>query len=81
MKPYSEHISKLHEAENAIKKIAVGKTYVSKKGNKLTINEIFIDAQSMNPDVMVVYSFETENGQKAIEENRFTVVVDMLRNS
>jgi hypothetical protein len=81
MKLYSQNIGKLYEAAAGFDKISVGETYTSKKGNKYSIKEIFIDAKSQKPDVTVVYDFETEEGQKGSEENSFTVFVDMLRNS
>lgn len=81
MKSYSKHIGKLYEAEAGFEKIVSGETYVSKTGNKYKINEIYINAKASKPDVIVDYDFETSDGQKGTEQNPFTVVVDMLRNS
>jgi len=80
LKKYSS-IEKLNEAEAGFTTIKVGDTYTSKKGMKMTIKEIFINAESLAPDAYVSYSFETQDGQTGEETNRFTVVVDMLRNS
>jgi len=81
MKKYTSTIARLYESEAGFIKIESGETYLSKRGTKLRISNIFIDASSQIPDVYVEYSFETEDGQKGEEKNRFTVVVDMLRNS
>lgn len=81
MKKYTSNFNKLFEAEAGFEKIERTKTYISKKGTKLKINDIYIDANSLVPDVYVDYDFETQEGQKGTEKNRFTVVVDMLRNS
>lgn len=79
MKSYSKHIGKLYET-TGFEKIESGKTYSTAKGGKVTINDIFIDATQETPDVHVVYEFETQDGQKGTETNRFGIVVDMLRN-
>jgi len=81
MKKYTTEIGKLYESEAGFDKIEAGKTYTSKKGSTLTIKEIYIDANSLVPDVYAVYDFKTEEGQEGSETNRFTVLVDMLRNS
>lgn len=81
MKKYTSEIGKLYESEAGFTKIEIGNTYTSKKGTKLTIKNIYIAATSLVPDVYVDYDFETQDGQKGEENNRFSVVVDMLRNS
>jgi hypothetical protein len=80
MKNYTAHVGKLYE-EEGFGLIETGKTYVSKKGSKIAIQDIFIDANALVPDVYVKYTFESPEGQKGEEKNRFTVVVDMIRNS
>jgi len=79
MKTYSKNISKLYESVG-FEKIEKGKTYTTAKGGKVSINDIFIDATLTVPDAYVSYSFETQEGQKGNETNRFSVVVDILRN-
>jgi hypothetical protein len=81
MKTYTQNIGKLYEAEAGFEKIENGRTYISKKGTKLKIKSIYINASSLVPDVYVDYDYETADGQKGEEKNRFSVVVDMLRNS
>lgn len=81
MKSYTTGIGKLYESEAGFDKLEIGNTYTSKKGTKITIKNVIIDAYSLVPDVMVYYEYESEEGQKGEEHNRFTVVVDMLRNS
>jgi hypothetical protein len=81
MKTYTQNIGKLYEAEAGFEKIENGRTYISKKGTKLKIKSIYINASSLVPDVYVDYDYETTDGQKGEEKNRFSVVVDMLRNS
>jgi hypothetical protein len=81
MKKYTANIDKLYEAEAGFEKLEAGKAYTSKKGTTITIKSMVIDANSMVPDVFVNYKFETIEGQRGEETNRFTVVVDMLRNS
>jgi hypothetical protein len=80
MKSYKNNIGKLYE-EVGFEKIESGKTYISKKGMKLKVKDIYINASSLVPDVYVEYDYETPEGSKGEEKNRFTVVVDMLRNS
>jgi hypothetical protein len=81
MKKYTSTISKLYEAESGFEKISIGKEYVSKKGNKFKVLDIYVHASSLVPDAYVTYEFETLEGQKGEEINRFMVFVDMLRNS
>lgn len=80
MKKYANDINKLYEQEG-FGKLETGKTYVSKKGSKLTINEMYIDANSLVPDVIVDYKFLTPEGKEGEESNRYEVFVDMVRNS
>lgn len=79
MKKYTTSIGKLYETAG-FEKIEKGKTYLTAKGGKVTINDIFIDATQEVSEAYVSYSFETQDGQKGSETNRFGVVVDMLRN-
>jgi hypothetical protein len=80
MKKYTPNIGKLYE-EVGYGLVEIGKTYVSKKGTKISVKDIYIDASALMPDVYVKYDFETPEGQKGEEKNRFTVVIDMIRNS
>lgn len=79
MKKYTESISKLYETVG-FEKIESGKTYVTQKGGKVTIKDIFLDATQEVAEAYVNYEFETQDGQKGAETNRFNVVVDMIRN-
>lgn len=81
MKTYSDNIGKLYESAAGFGKIVIGETYVSKKGDRYTVKEIYIAAEAMKPDVNVVYDFETKGGETGSEENGFTIFVDMLRNA
>ena len=78
MKKYTENISKLYETVG-FEKIEKGKTYLTSKGGKVVINDIFIDATQELAEAYVNYKFETNDGQEGTETNRFSVVVDMLR--
>lgn len=78
MKKYTQSISKLYETVG-FEKIEKGKTYTTVKGGKVVINDIYIDATQEIPEAYVNYNFETQDGQKGAETNRFSVVVDMLR--
>ena len=80
MRQYTQNVGKLYE-EEGFGLIESGKTYVTKKGTKITITDIYIDASALVPDVYVKYDFITPDEQKGEEKNRFTVVVDMIRNS
>ena len=79
MKSYSTSIGKLYE-NVGFDKIEMGKTYSTAKGGKVTIKAIYIDATTETPDCYISYEFETQDGQKGTETNRFGVVVDMIRN-
>lgn len=78
MKKYTENISKLYETVG-FEKIEKGKTYVTSKGGKVTVDDIFIDATQELAEAFVNYKFEDIDGKTGSETNRFTVVVDMLR--
>jgi len=79
MKKYTTNIEKLYETVG-FEKLESGKTYLTARGGKVTIDDIFIDATQELAEAYVTYKFETEDGQKGTETNRFSVVVDMLRN-
>jgi hypothetical protein len=79
MKSYSANISKLYESVG-FEKIEKDKTYTTVKGGKVTIKDIYIDATTETPDCYVSYEFETQDAQRGTETNRFSVVVDMIRN-
>jgi hypothetical protein len=78
MKTYTQSIGKLYETVG-FEKIEKGKTYLTAKGGKVVVNDIFIDATQELAEAYVNYDFETQEGQKGSETNRFSVVVDMLR--
>jgi len=80
MKTYANNIGKLYETEG-FGLIESGKMYVSKKGSKLSVKDIYIDANAITPDVLVKYSFKSPDGKEGEETNRYTVFVDMIRNS
>jgi hypothetical protein len=79
MKKYTENIEKLYE-NVGFEKIEAGKTYTTQKGGKVTIKSIFIDATQEVSEAYVTYDFETQEGQKGEETNRFGIVVDVIRN-
>lgn len=79
MRKYTENISKLYE-NVGFEKIESGKTYTTQKGGKVTIKDIFIDATQEIAEAYVTYEFETQDGQKGEETNRFGIVVDVIRN-
>ena len=79
MKKYSENIAKLYE-NVGFEKIEKGKTYTTQRGGKVTIKDIFIDATQEAAEAYVTYEFESQEGQKGSETNRFGVVVDLIRN-
>lgn len=79
MRKYTTSIGKLYEAVG-FEKIEKGKTYITQKGGKVEITDIFIDATQETPEAYVTYSFEAQDGQKGEETNRFGVVVDIIRN-
>ena len=78
MKKYTQSIEKLYETVG-FEKIEKGKTYVTGKGGKVTVEDIFIDATNETAEAYVSYEFETNEGEKGKETNRFSVVVDMIR--
>jgi hypothetical protein len=78
MKKYTQNIEKLYETVG-FEKIEKGKTYVTGKGGKVTVNDIYIDATNELAEAYVSYEFETNEGEKGKETNRFSVVVDMIR--
>ena len=80
MKKYTQQIGKLYETVG-FEKIENGKTYVTAKGGKVSVKNIYIDATQQIAEAYVDYEFETQEGQKGTETNRFSVVVDMIRNS
>jgi hypothetical protein len=80
MKKYTTDIAKLYETVG-YEKIEKGKTYVTAKGGKVKVNDIYIDATQASPETYVVYEYETTEGNKGSETNHFGVVVEMLRNS
>lgn len=79
MKSYSANIGKLYESVG-FEKIEKGKTYTTTKGGKVIVKDIFIDATAQIAECYISYEFETQEGQKGSETNRFGVVVDMIRN-
>ena len=79
MKKYSENISKLYE-NVGFEKIENGKTYITQRGGKVTIKDIFIDATQETAEAYVTYDFESQEGKNSAETNRFGVVVDLIRN-
>lgn len=79
MKKYSVDF-KLNESVG-FERIERNKTYTTKSGGKVIIKDIYIDANSMIPDTYVVYDFESSTGEKVQETNRFTVLVDLIRNT
>lgn len=78
MKKYTQNIEKLYETVG-FEKIEKGKTYTTGKGGKVTIEDIYIDATQELAEAYVNYEFETIDGEKLKETNRFNVVVDMIR--
>lgn len=79
MKKYTDNIGKLYETVG-FEKIEKDKTYTTAKGGKVIIKDIFIDATQEVAEAYITYEFETQDGQKGSETNRFSVVVDMIRN-
>lgn len=79
MKKYTENIGKLYE-NVGFEKIESGKTYITQKGGKVIIKNIFIDATQEIAEAYVTYEFESQDGQKGEETNRFGIVVDIIRN-
>jgi len=79
MKKYTTSIGKLYESVG-FEKIEKGKTYVTQRGGKVEIKDIFIDATQEVAEAYVTYSFETQDGKQGEETNRFGVVVDIIRN-
>jgi len=79
MKKYTQNIGKLYE-NVGFEKIEAGKTYTTQKGGKVTIKSIFIDATQEVAEAYVTYNFETQEGQRGEETNRFGIVVDVIRN-
>lgn len=79
MKKYTQNIEKLYETVG-FEKIEKGKTYITGKGGKVTVEDIYIDATNEQAETYVSYDFETSEGQKGKETNRFSVLVDMIRN-
>jgi hypothetical protein len=80
MKKYTQDINKLYETVG-FEKLEKGKTYVTSKGGKVTVKDIYVDASQEIAEAYINYDFETQEGQKGTETNRFNVVVDMIRNS
>lgn len=78
MKKYTQNIEKLYETVG-FEKIEKGKTYITAKGGKVTIDDIYIDATNELAETYVSYEFETNEGNTGKETNRFSVVVDMIR--
>jgi hypothetical protein len=78
MKKYTQDIEKLYETVG-FEKIEKGKSYTTGKGGKVTIEDIYIDATQELAEAYVNYEFETSEGEKLKETNRFSVVVDMIR--
>lgn len=78
MRKYTTDINKLYESIG-YERIESGKTYTSSKGDKITINNIYIDATTEIPEVYINYSAELINGEEIKETNRFGVVIDLLR--
>lgn len=79
MKKYTTSIGKLYE-NVGYEKIEAGKTYTTQRGGKVTIKSIFIDATQEAAEAYATYEFETQEGQKGEETNRFGIVVDVIRN-
>jgi hypothetical protein len=79
MRKYSKDISKLYESVG-FEKIEKEKTYTTSKGGKVMIKDIYIDATQEVAEAYISYEFETQDGEKGRETNRFNVVVDMIRN-
>lgn len=78
MKKYTQDIEKLYETVG-FEKIEKGKSYTTGMGGKVTIEDIYIDATQELAEAYVNYEFETSEGEKLKETNRFSVVVDMIR--
>ena len=78
MKKYTQDIEKLYETVG-FEKIEKGKSYTTGKGGKVTIEDIYIDATQELAEAYVNYEFETNEGEKIKETNRFSVIVDMIR--
>lgn len=78
MRKYTTDINKLYESIG-YERIEAGKTYTTSKGDKITIESIYIDATSEIAEAYIKYSAELVNGEKINETNRFGVVIDMLR--
>ena len=78
MKKYTQSIEKLYETVG-FEKIEKGKTYITGKGGKVTVEDIYIDATNEQAETYVSYEFETSEGERVKETNRFGVVVDMIR--
>ena len=78
MKKYSNDIAKLYE-NVGFDKIETGKTYLNSKGNKITINNIYIDATNMVAEALVNFDFETNEGEKSSNTAKFSEVVEIIR--
>lgn len=78
MRKYTTDISKLYESIG-YEKIEAGKTYTTSKGDKITVNKIYIDATTEIAEAYIDYSAELVGGEQINETNRFGVVVDMIR--
>lgn len=79
MKTYTKNIAKLYES-TGFERLEKGKTYNTSKGGKLTISDIYIDATQEVAEAYISYNFESSDGQKINEVNRYNVAVDILRN-
>ena len=78
MKKYTTNIGKLYETVG-FEKIEKGKTYITGKGGKVIVEDIFIDATQQLAEAYVTYNFEDVEGKKEKETNRFSVLIDLLR--
>ena len=78
MKKYTHSIEKLYETVG-FEKIEKGKTYITAKGGKVIVEDIYIDATNEQAETYASYEFETSEGEKGKETNRFSVLVDLIR--
>ena len=79
MKKYVNEIGKLYE-QVGFGKLETGKAYVTKKGSKLTISNIFIDASALVPEAMVEYTSDTSEGKTEKHVDKLEIFVDKIRN-
>ena len=81
--PHVERLKMIFEKNHCafdMSTMGAGKTYTTQRGGKVTIKNIFIDATQEIAEAYATYEFETQEGQKGEETNRFGIVVDVIRN-